>query len=377
MKKIYFLMGASVVLILSACHSNRHAEESESEVVEDHSDEIVLTESQAEAAGITTEDVVLGTFCHVIKASGQVLPARGEERTVVSSVAGIVSFDAAALPGRAVSRGQRLAVVSSRSIQGGDPVERARVSYERALSSYERAVPLAEERIISRSELEQLKAEFEEARIAYQALSGSSTSTGSAVTASMDGYVKQLFVGEGDYVNAGDPLLTLTRTRRLQLRADLPERYFSEMPYIVSARFRTPYADEVYDLEEMNGCLLTYAKTVESESHYLPLLFEFDNTGDIIPGAFVDIFLIGAARPDVVTLPLSAITEEQGLHFVYVRDSDEDVYHKRQVFIGSDDGCRVEIRSGVSPGDRVVVRGAMRLRLASSSSSIPAHTHSH
>lgn len=41
------------------------------------------------------------------------------------------------------------------------------------------------------------------------------------------------------------------------------------------------------------------------------------------------------------------------------------------------DGERVEILSGINPGDKVVTEGAVHVRLAAAGKSIPGHTHNH
>ena len=85
--------------------------------------------------------------------------------------------------------------------------------------------------------------------------------------------------------------------------------------------------------------------------------------------------LIGAARNNTFSVPLSAITEEQGLYFVYVQEHDED-YVKRQVTLGDSDGLRRIVISGLKPGEKVVAKGAYNVKLASMSTEIP-HGHSH
>ena len=363
MKKIYFLMGALAVSMLSACHNHDHEEEhahgteetAREDNHEEHADEIILTAEKAKAAGITTETVKRDTFRQIIKTGGQILAAQGEETTVVAGTSGVVRF--------------------ARTLTAGAP-ERAYVAYQNAKAEYERAKPLAEKQIVTRKDLENLKAAYEDARISYEALDPHHTRKGVAVTASTGGYVKNVAVKEGDYVTTGQPLMTLTQNRRLQLRADVSERYYGALKQIASAHFKTPYDDTVYALENLHGRVLSYGKASDENAFYIPVLFEFDNTGDIVPGSFVETYLTGATRAGVITLPVSALTEEQGLYFVYLQE-DKEVYRKQEVKTGAEDGLRVEILSGLKPGDRVVTQGAYHVKLASASNAIPAHNHSH
>lgn len=108
----------------------------------------------------------------------------------------------------------------------------------------------------------------------------------------------------------------------------------------------------------------------------MPVTFEFDNKGEVIPGSFVEVFLLSSPMENVISLPRTALTEEQGSYFVYLQ-LDEEGYKKQEVTVGADNGKNVQILSGVKAGDRVVTEGAYQVRLASASNAIPAHSHEH
>ena len=129
------------------------------------------------------------------------------------------------------------------------------------------------------------------------------------------------------------------------MRAEVLEKYFRDLQHIGSANFKVSYSDRIYNLSELKGRLLSFGKSAGQASFYVPVTFEFDNIGDIMPGAYAEVYLLSTPRPDVITLPIKAVTEEQGVHFVYVQ-LDEEGYVKRKVTLGADDGERVQIFSG-------------------------------
>ena len=95
----------------------------------------------------------------------------------------------------------------------------------------------------------------------------------------------------------------------------------------------------------------------------------------MIPGSFVEIYLISSPQRDVLTVPLSAVTEDQGVHFVFVQLDDEG-YAKREVKLGADDGRNVRVLSGLKAGETVVSKGVAQVKMASGA--IPeGHSHSH
>ena len=108
----------------------------------------------------------------------------------------------------------------------------------------------------------------------------------------------------------------------------------------------------------------------------MPVVFSFDNKVGLVSGAYVDVYLLLSDRQQALSVPLSAVTEEQGLYYIYVR-LDEDCYMKREVTLGQSNGERVLVRSGLRSGETVVPKAALQVKLAGSATVIPGHTHNH
>ena len=339
-------------------------------------DEIMLAPEKAKAAGVASEVIQPKTFRQVIKTSGEVQSAQGAESVVVANVAGVVSFQRAVTEGMQVGKGATIMTISASKLQDGDPAERARIAYEAAKADYDRASRLVESQIVSQKEFNAIKEKYENARLAYEALAKNQTKGGVAVAAPIGGYIKNLLVKEGDYVAVGQPLATVTQNNRLFLRADVSERYYKYLNGISSANFKTPYDNQVYELEALNGKLLSVGKAAGSGSYYVPVTFSFDNKGEIIPGSFVEIFLLSKQQENALVLPVEALTEEQGLYFVYLQNCEES-YKKQEVKIGASNGVEVQILDGIHPGDKFVVKGAYHVKLASAGNALPAHSHEH
>lgn len=383
--KNYILTGTLCMFLLGACgeHAHEHGTEGHDHEEEmhageksGHSDEIMLTPEKAKAAGVEAETLHAGAFREVIHTSGQILAAQGEEATVVAAAAGVVSFSRKVAEGMEVGRGTELLSVSADHIQEGNPVQKAKVAYEKAKEEYERAQKLVESQIVSQKDFAALREAYENARLTYEALLPSKSGKGVAVKSPIGGFIKTCLVKEGDYVTVGQPLMTVTQTRRLVLKAEVSERYYAQLSQVVSANFQTPYNNKVYSLENLGGKLLSFGKASGETSYYVPITFEFDNRGDMVPGSFVEVYLLSTERQGVLSLPVSALTEEQGVYFVYLK-LDEECYKKQEVKLGTSDGSRVEVLSGVKDGDMVVTRGAIHVKLAAASNAIPAHSHNH
>ena len=358
-------------------HEHEHEHTADEHTGETHAGEIAFKKAQAEAVGLQTRKVTPGAFTNVIKVSGRVLAAQGEESTIVATVPGVVVFGKLPfIEGTAVRKGQPILNLASSNLSEGNVAIRTQSAYEKAKKEYERMQSLIGDKIVSAKDFEQARLNYENAKTAWEAVKGKQTSDGVSVVAPQNGYLKNLLVKEGDYVSVGQPLATVTQNNRLMLRAEVSEKYYQSLPVIRSANFRTPYDDQTYQLSELHGRLLSYGKSSDANAFYIPVTFEFDNKGAIIPGSFVEIYLLTAPMENVISVPASALIEEQGIYSVFVKEHEE-AYRKVSVTLGADNGKEVQILSGLKAGDEVVTEGAYQIKLASASNAIPAHTHNH
>lgn len=187
--------------------------------------------------------------------------------------------------------------------------------------------------------------------------------------------MKNILIREGEYVTVGQPIATLSQNKRLVLRAEVSEKYYNALKNISSANFQTSYDNKIYSLKELNGRLLSYGKTSDKDSFYVPISFEFDNKGEIIPGSFVEVFLISSPIANALTVPVSALTNEMGIFYIYIQ-LDEEGYRKQEVTLGANNGKEVQVIRGIKTGDKVVTQGAYQVKMAANSGIIP-HGHTH
>ncbi|GHV02575.1 cation efflux system protein [Bacteroidia bacterium] len=377
--KSIIIFSVAVAALLSGCSGGEghgcHAGDGHGE--SDHGDEIIFTPEQAQAAGLQIEEVQPGEFREVIVAGGQIVAAQGDRATVAATAEGIVSLGRSLAEGAAVKAGETLATISAGKLQGGDPAEKARIACQGARQEWERARALVDEQIMPAREFEQIEMRYRTALAEWEALSSEVTSRGVRLTAPMSGYVTSRLVDQGEYVAVGQPVAVVSQNRRLQLRAEVSQRHFRCLRGVVGANFRTPYDEKLYRLADLNGRLLSSGRAADGGAFYLPVTFEFDNVGDIIPGTPVTIYLLGGVQRGAISVPVSALTEEQGFYFVYLQ-VDEEGYSKREVTLGASDGQRVRIVAGLQAGERVVTRGAYNVKLAAASTVAPeGHSHAH
>lgn len=372
--KISRVLIAVTTIALTGCGHN-HTTENEHEGIEverSHDDEIVLSPTDAERFGVETEKVEYSPLNQAIKVTGQIEAPAASVYTVSAHTSGKVTLGNNIVAGSILKQGQHIGTISAQGFEGGDQSAAASARLEAAQKELDRLRPLYKEGLVSQKEFTAAEAEYNIAKA-----SSSGTKGGSAVTSPASGRVSRLLVSQNQFVSAGEPILELTDTRQLALRADLPVRYSGKLPEIISARFVTPSSDTIYDLTEMNGRLATGTNNMVSQNGYIPVQFYFDNNVNSVAGTYADVYLVCQTTDSCITLPRSAITEELGAKFVFVKVDDHG-YEKRNVATGSTDGKRTAILSGLKPGEEVVTKGVVFVKLAQTKNNMPeGHSHNH
>jgi membrane fusion protein, heavy metal efflux system len=342
-------------------------------------EEIPFLKEQAWKIDFATQEVIPQSFQQIIKTSGQIMPAQGDEKVVTASASGVVSLAGnQVVAGAPVSARSKLFTISGGGVAEGNidtRYQEARTNFQRAQSDYARAKELVEDKIISQREFERRKADYDNAAVAYRTLARNYGPGGQSVYAPISGFITSLKVSDGQHVEVGQPLATVSQNERLMLRAEVSQTEAAKLASITSASFKVP-GGKVFDTQNLNGRLLAYGKSTGANSFLLPVTFEISTSEGITPGTFVEVYLRSAPLPNALVVPVSAIMEDQGTHYVYVQTKGE-TFERREVTMGPSDGLRVQLLSGVKPGERVVTKGAYQIKLSSASGEVPAHGHEH
>lgn len=344
------------------------------------SDEIVYLKEQAWKVEFANAPVIKTAFSDVIKTSGKLLSAPGDEMVIIASASGIVRFAGnSTIIGSEVSQNTSLFTISGGNLSENNPdtkYKEAKANYDKTKADFERAKELVNDKIISEATFLQAKNAFEKAQTVFNAIAKNYSTAGQTISSPMGGFVKNILVSEGQFVEAGTPLAVVSKNKKLILQASVSQKYFSKLPTISSANFKPIGSEEVFDTKMLNGKIVSYGKSTSANSAFLPITFEIDNIGNLISGSATEVFLKSSPIPNALVVPVSALMEEQGNFYVYVQLGGES-FQKREIKIAASDGENVEVLSGIEEGERVVTKGAYQIKLSSASGELPAHGHEH
>lgn len=337
---------------------------------------VTFGKEQSWMVDFATETVTSDLLGDVINTVGQVSSTQSEERSVVARASGVVSFAGTAmLPGMTVRKGDPLFHISTEGMSDSNMEVRfstAKAEYERASDEYKRKQDLSRDNIVSKAELSQARSAYMSAKAEYDNLEKYFRGGAFSAIADIDGYVDEVYVSNGDFVEVGQKLACISRNRRLMITAKVPSRYAAELGHIKDAVLKNAEGHS-FRLADVNGRLVAVGRSVSASSPMIPVTFETDNSLGAVPGCFVDVCVVTASEHPVLTVASGAIVEESGNYFVY-KQLNPELYQKVQVSTGASDGIRVEIRSGLKEGETVVSKGAVILKLAQSAGTLDAHS---
>ncbi|MBI5331105.1 MAG: efflux RND transporter periplasmic adaptor subunit [Betaproteobacteria bacterium] len=374
-------------------HPDRKAADAEPVAHEDEG--IGFTKEQQWKVDFATAEVVTRPIRAAVNATG-VLRARPEgEALLTASAAGQVHV-AGAFPrlGQSVKQGQLLAYLVPRL--GGETdlaTLRAavnRVQVEKGLAEQElarletlfREEAVPEKRVLAaRAALALARAELEAARQRLGQYSGAGG--GVPLRAPVTGALVDVRVSPGAYAQEGALLFHIADRNRLWLELRVPESEAARLVNPGGAAFRVT-GDErsVEIIPGKNGRLIAVGGVVDAATRTVPVIFEFTSQeGRQFPigmAVQAQVFLGGApgkAR-EAVAIPASSVLDEGGMAVVFVQAGGES-FERRTVRLGAREGDWVEVLDGLTPGSRVVSRGAYLVKLASTGTAQIGHGHAH
>jgi RND family efflux transporter MFP subunit len=324
------------------------------------------------------EKIQPAQFSRIIKTSGEIVASPSDETYVTALHMGNMETEKGLVEGLQVNKGDLIAWISSEMLHQNlaTDYQMAKTEFDNATSNYEQAKKLITEKLISEREYRDEKAAYERARSSFNNYKKYYSEGKEKVVAPFDGYIRSVFVKEGEFVNEGQPLFSVIKNQKMLLKANLPQQYYHLSADVSSANFKTTYTKELFKLDELQGKLLSVSGALPENNLFTPVYFEFSAQKELMVGSFAEVYLESTSTDNVITVPVSALMEDQGNYFVYTMEMPEK-YRKTYVQTGDTDGERMEILTGLKPGDVIVSKGCYQVHLASLSNAAPAHTHSH
>lgn len=250
--------------------------------------------------------------------------------------------------GQRVSKGDVIAHLDPRDYENS--LRSTKASLAAAKASLKRLTELQRERLSTRSQLDAAVAQVEN----YQAAMDTAALNleRCAITAPMNGIINQRHIESGQYLNVADPVVEILQIDRVKIIVGIPESDVEAVRRLDSFEVT---------IDALNGRKLTAKKhflsrTADSQARVYPLELALDNRKhEILPDMFARVEIVKEEVIDSLSVPLYAIISRNDSHLVYV--IEDGVAHTREIGLGIQQGWRIQAKSGLNPGEHVIVVG--------------------
>jgi membrane fusion protein (multidrug efflux system) len=182
-----------------------------------------------------------------------------------------------------------------------------------------------------------------------------------AVRAPFDGILGIRSADLGEYLPPGSPIVPLQALDPILVDFNLPERHFNRLHTGQQLRLRlAAEPDRVFE-----GRITAINPGLDETTRSVRLQATLENPKQLLrPGMFAQVEVLLPERTGVLTVPEAAITYTPYGDAVFLVEEQDGqlVAQRRQVETGPVQGERVEIVSGLSEGERLVLAGQVKLR---------------
>lgn len=292
-------------------------------------------------------------------------------------------------PGQTFSKQSQLGVVLPKLTEGTDighlqvALQQAQTQLALAQADLSRMQSLYEQGAVPQKRLFEAEKHYELAKVEQQTAQArlkqqgqQKNLTGIELLSPIEGQVIDIKVRSGEFVQAGDELLSLASPYKRWLSVQVPEKFSASLNQPGGVWFQSQ--NQTYTLDQQNHTkLVSQGLAIDAKTRSLELIFEYpaDQAPNLV-GARYPMHVYVEPAQQRLSIPASAVIDDNGLSVVYVQESGES-FSRRVVKLGVRDGDWIQVINGVKAGERVVSQGAYFVKLASSSQDEIGHGHAH
>jgi RND family efflux transporter MFP subunit len=271
--------------------------------------------------------------------------------------------------GDRVTRGQLLALVRPSDLPDQLAAARSTLAQTQsaaalARTNLDRAKQLAPEAVVSQQELQQAESQLTTAEAAQQAAQSQIAAVAvrlgeTRISSPLTGVVTQRRLDPGTLVGppGGGAIVTVARVDTLRVFITVNEHDLAGIRVGKNAHVEV----DALPGRTFSGKVVRLAPALDATTRTLDAEVQLDNrSGELYPGMYGRGAIVVETHPQVPVVPVASVVTSNHEAFAFVTDG-AGVVHRRAITVGVDGGEWLEIKSGLRPGDEVVVSGAESL----------------
>lgn len=286
-----------------------------------------------------------------------------------SKVSGYIT-DVRVGEGSAVTKGEVLFKLETRSLSGDASAARARVNA--AQIEVEKLKPLVEKEIISEKQLETAKAQLETAKSDLKSISANVDYA--TIKSPVDGYVGTINYRDGALINPSDilPLTRVVKTNEVFAYFSVNEKDFLNMmdQFNKNSKDKSDLISSFPEVtlimsngKEFNnkGEITSISSQVNRETGTVRFRATFDNSESILKDGLTGKIQIPNYIENAVVVPRISSFSRQGKEFIFSYNESDSTVTEKAIDVVRADPFYI-VRSGVNKGQKIIGRGVNKIK---------------
>jgi RND family efflux transporter MFP subunit len=288
---------------------------------------------------------------------------------------------AATISAKLAGRIEEVLVQEGQKVKGGDPlvklestelanavrtaqdaVTKAQINLDLATADYNRYSKLYSIGAVSQQQFEAAEAKLKSAQADL-----SSTSTGrdnaqqqygyGMLVAPVDGVVANKAATIGQVVAPGAALMVVEDISQVYAVVNIEQKDLGR----VKLGQKASVAVDAYPDKLFEGVVEIINPEAGAANRMFRTKVKIDNSGgELRPGMFTKVQLEVGASTQVLTVPQAAVTQKQGLYYVFIVENNKA--SRRQLEIGDVAGDIIQVKAGLQAGEKVVISNVNQLK---------------
>ena len=238
-------------------------------------------------------------------------------------------------------------------------VENAQAKLTFELSEVRRKKSLISKKLVSLTELDETLSKKNIAQGLLSAVKARLAQTDqdleyTKLKAPFDGIISQRLSNEGEYVDSGNAIVRIVETANLEASIFTPLTAYQYLKQSTSLAVRSPFGTGLAKIKAL-------IPVADSRSHLMEVRLDMTNFDWPIGLNITAAVAVGESK-EVLAIPRDALVLRRNGTTVF-RIDDKNTAQQIDVLVGMGEGELVEITGNINEGDRIVIRGAERLRI--------------
>ncbi|MEE4198687.1 MAG: efflux RND transporter periplasmic adaptor subunit [Bacteroidales bacterium] len=333
MKTKIFIVLIAVATLMS-CNSNKNTETGEHEKHEGPEGVVMLNELQREALNLKLGSFEMRNLTTLVKTNGQLEVPPAASADVTAVIGGNVK-EIKVFHGDKVNKGQILAILEHPDyIALQEEFAETANKLEFLEQEYARQKELFENNVGAGKDYQQVKSEYNTAKARYEGLKlrlqllnlspekvkNGSISNSISILSPINGFINDIDIKVGTYVDAKDQLFSITDNR--EIHADF--MVYENDVHLIKNGQRVDFTVSNRPGEELNATIFAIGKEFEANTRAVHIHARLNkNPGNLIPGMYV----AGHIHTDknyVTSLPNDAVVTEGTKSYIFILDDTVD-----------------------------------------------------